>query len=309
MRSGRSIAIIVALFIPLLGGCSAQKLQSRIPEHITLYLEEESRILTLDYSEYLTGCIFAAAEPSFQHETLLSVGIACSGQALYCMENYDHSSFYGADLSDDPDHFPEWISPEALEQEYGENYPEYLKKISAIAEKASAMYPEYSGSPANTVLCRISTGLTDNGGYPYLPPLALPCDKESPEYSGSCTLTDEIVWQSLSEKTSGNILPPNHEEWFTNAKYTDGGTLITVRFGNFELTGEQLSRALGLRSSAIRITYADGMFTFTSSGIGSNTGMSVYSAERLARGGQCAEDIIRYFYPGTDIVNTGQLSF
>lgn len=305
MKAAKIISAAAAILLLLLGGCSAQGDHKRIPEQITLYLEEESRIVTLDYSEYLTGCIFAVAEPSFQYETLLAVGIACSGQALYCMENYDNSSFFGADLSDDPEHFPDWISPEELEQEYGSDYPEYLEKISEIADKASSMYPEYSGTPANTVLCRISTGLTDDGGYPYLPPHDLSCDRESPDHSASCTLTDDIVLRSLSEMTSGNILPPNHEEWFTDMKYTDGGKLITVRFGNAVLTGKQLCRALELRSSAIKITCADGMFTFTTSGIGGNTGMSVYAAERFARNGKSAEDILMYFYPGTEIENTG----
>ena len=71
-----------------------------------------------------------------------------------------------------------------------------------------------------------------------------------------------------------------------------------VRFGDSEVTGEQLRHAFGLRSSAVTITVSREDMTFTSRGCGGNTGMSAYSAERLARGGMSAEEIFAYFFPG-----------
>lgn len=74
--------------------------------------------------------------------------------------------------------------------------------------------------------------------------------------------------------------------------------MLTVRFGDSEVTGEQLRHAFGLRSSAVTITVSREDMTFTSRGCGGNTGMSAYSAERLARGGMSAEEIFAYFFPG-----------
>ncbi|MGN1340127.1 MAG: hypothetical protein ACI4WS_07530, partial [Oscillospiraceae bacterium] len=122
----------------MLCGCTPAEQGNHAPERISLYIEQESRIVAMDYAEYLTGCIFAAADPSFQHETLLAVGIACSGQALYFMsgEEYDRSVWFGADLAAGSEACPEWLSPEQLEQEYGDKYDEYYEKISKVAEEA-----------------------------------------------------------------------------------------------------------------------------------------------------------------------------
>lgn len=301
MKAKKSLFAAALMLIILLCGCSADGKRDCIPERISLYIEEENSIITMDYSEYLTGCIFAAADPSFQTETLLAAGIACSGRALYCMENSERADFLGADLSDNPELSPDWVSPEELIKEYGDDYEDYAVKITAIAKQAAMMYPEYEGKPANTILCKVSTGITDDGGLPYLPPLTLPCDKDSPYYSSSCILTDEIVRKNISSLAGSVILPPNRAEWFTDADYTEGGTLRAIRFGNNELTGEQLRQALGLRSTAIFIEQSGDIFTFTTRGAGSNTGMSLYAAERLARGGKSAIEILKFFYPGTEI--------
>ena len=84
-------------FLIMLTGCHREA-PSPAPENVTLLIEDENRILTLGFSEYLAGCIFAAADPSFQEETLLAAGIALSSQAQYCMQNCEAD--FGADLAD-----------------------------------------------------------------------------------------------------------------------------------------------------------------------------------------------------------------
>ena len=309
----RTKAVLVGalIFGTLLCGCARSEPESPVPERITLYIEQESRIVTLDYTEYLTGCIFAAADPSFQRETLFAVGIACSGQALYRMSAVDNagntgrSEWFGADLSTDTEKCPEWLSPEQLEQEYGDKYEEYFQRISGIAEEAAEIVPYYDGEPAELLLCRVSAGVTDDGGQPYLPSLRLSADKESRYCSCSTALTEEIVRKSISEAVGRVALPPDREQWFTDEERTDSGTLVSIRFGETELSGEQLRRALGLRSTNIGIKYAYGTFTFTTLGEGNNTGMSVYTAELLARGGSSAGEILEQFYPGIELKSCG----
>ncbi len=307
----RGIKAAAAIFAVILSaaalcGCSPTAKENPVPERITLYIEQESRIVTLDYADYLTGCIFACADPSFQREALLAAGIACSGQAVYRMKNEDHSRWFGADLTADPEFAPEWLSPEQLELEYGEDYEKYREKISEIARQAADILPEYEGEPANTLLCRVSSGITDDGGLPYLPPLKLSSDKESPFYSCSSALTEEIVRRSISEAVGGVSLPSDREQWFTDPEETPAGTLIKISFGGKELSGEQLRRALELRSANIGIEYSYGTFTFSTLGDGGNVGMSVWTAEKLALGGSTAEEILCQFYPEVELAYYGK---
>lgn len=299
MRYTAAICILLML-AGVLTGCTAKPRQG-LPERLTLYLTEERRIITLAREDYITGCILACTDPSFQPEALKAVAAACCGHAIYAMQGRSAGEFMGADLSDDPERCPAWVSPEEALEDYCAGQGSVSRKLSAAAEHAAALCPEYDGAAAYTPVIRCSTGTTDSGGVPWLPSLELPEDPASPWYSSTCTVTAEYVRRALREYTGSVILPPSPEDWFTEPEYTPGGVLLTVRFGGAEVAGEELQDALALRSSAITLYVSGEEMTFNVRGCGGNTGMSAYSAERLARGGMSSEEIFAYFFPGVEL--------
>ena len=270
-------------FSIMLTGCRREA-PSPAPENVTLLIEDENRILTLGISEYLAGCIFAAADPSFQEETLLAAGIALSSQAQYCMQNCEAD--FGADLAD-----------------RGDQYPEWLERVSRVAERAAKECLYYNDGPAYTPCCRVSSGVTDDGGFTYLPALKLSRDPDSPEYSASSEYTCTAVRKMLAPVTGSVVLPADKAEWFSEPQYTKNGTLRCIRFGGVELTGEQLREALGLRSAAVAITQEHDSFIFRTRGSGGGVGMSVYTADLMARSGLSAQEILQQFYPGTELID------
>ena len=70
-----------------------------------------------------------------------------------------------------------------------------------------------------------------------------------------------------------------------------------------ELSGEQLRVALGLRSAAVAITQEHDSFIFRTRGSGGGVGMSVYTADLMARSGLSAQEILQQFYPGTELID------
>ena len=68
MRFTAAICILL-MFVGVFTGCTARE-RAGLPERLTLYLTGERRIITLTREEYLTGCILACTDPSFQPETL-----------------------------------------------------------------------------------------------------------------------------------------------------------------------------------------------------------------------------------------------
>lgn len=288
------LIFIAAAFTSCSGGIA-------VPQRVTLILEEQRRIITMDITNYIAGCIYACAEPSWQQETLLAVGIAANSRALYCISSESVDIPFGADLTDDPAVCSLWTDPAAAAAEYEQTAPEFPRRVSEAAQKAAHLYVEYGGEPADTPMCILSSGKTDDGGKEYIPSLELPCDSESPELLSRCVYPSDSLIGMIKEVTGSVMLPPEHSQWFTDAEYSGGGTLLSVRFGGEELTGEQLRDILGMRSAAITIVSAYDEFEFTAKGIGENKGMSLYAAERLARGGKSAEQVIRYFFPETTV--------
>lgn len=271
------------------------------PEQVTLYIEEQQRIITLDHTDYIKGCIFACSEPSWQQETLIAAGIAANSRALYCISDESVSIPFGADLTNDPAVCSLWTDPAATAEEYEQTAPEYVQRVEEAAETAANLYVEYDGAAADTPMCLLSTGVTDDCGKPYIPSLELSCDAESPEQLSGCVYPSDSLIRMMSEVTGSVMLPPDHSQWFTDAEYTAGGTLQSVCFGGKTVTGEQLREILGMRSAAITVVSSYDEFEFTAAGIGGNTGMSLYAAERLSRGGKTARQIIEYFFPGTSV--------
>ena len=146
----------------------------------------------------------------------------------------------GADLSDDPGRCPAWISPEEALEDYCAGQESTSRKLTAAVKYAAALCPEYGGAPAYTPVFRCSTGITDDGGLPWLPSLELPEDSACPWYSSTCTVPAEYARKALRECTGSVVLPPSPGDWFTDPEYTPGGVLLTVRFGDSEVTGDVL---------------------------------------------------------------------
>ena len=70
-----------------------------------------------------------------------------------------------------------------------------------------------------------------------------------------------------------------------------------------------MTRATGKdRSKDIENTYATSptSFTFEGKGYGHGVGMSQYGAMEMAKQGYNFEEILKYYYTGVDIINSGQ---
>lgn len=90
-------------------------------------------------------------------------------------------------------------------------------------------------------------------------------------------------------------------QWFSDPVYAESGTLLYITFNGERVTGAELKRALGLRSTAITVDYTEDRFAFTCLGNGENKGMSVNAADFMSRQGSTAEEILAVFYSGAEL--------
>ena len=68
-----------------------------------------------------------------------------------------------------------------------------------------------------------------------------------------------------------------------------------------KLSGVEVRTALSLRSAAFSVVFENGAFQFTTHGYGHGVGMSQAGAIYLAEQGESYEDILSFFYPGTEL--------
>ncbi len=79
------------------------------------------------------------------------------------------------------------------------------------------------------------------------------------------------------------------------------GYVTQIKAGGVYFTGVQIRQALGLRSGAFTVKYADGVFTFTVHGYGHGVGLSQRGADYMARQGANFMEILLHYYPGATL--------
>lgn len=272
-----------------------------VPNRVTVYMKDCGEIITEDYCDFLTGCVFGLIPPESEREAIKSTACALNTLAVYRMSNKSGFENNGADLTaEENGEFP-YMSEAQIREQYGASAERYLNKVRECTEKAMQYIITYEEAPICAQMCRISSGKTDSGGFAYLAGVSAECDKEAEDWESSCALTPNAVRTALSGTAGSPHLVGNGAEWFSEPQYAASGTLTGILFGGERVSGEQLKNALGLRSAAITVSFAEDKFLFVCHGFGGNVGMSLSCAQTFALQGMKMTDILAYFYGGTEL--------
>lgn len=271
----------------------------KLPEKVTLYLEDDRKICTLTLKEYILGRLFAECPDPLAPEAMDAAACAISTTVYFRLEN-GVKPVFGADLSDAIDSY---LTPEEARTEY-DNYEEMLPLYKAAAEYGCSHIMLFDNKPVYAPLCRLSAGATDDGGEPWLKTANTERDKSSKEFTATSAFSTEQVRIALRLLCPDAKLSYDYSSWFTNAEYLPSGTLKSINYGGCDISGKELADTLGLRSNALTIEYAEDRFVFTVRGIGNNIGMSLYTADKLALLGNSSDEILNYFYSNIKITET-----
>lgn len=274
--------ILFVILIVILVNVTAKK--SPFPQKVTVYLKERSEIVSLDYSEFLEGCLRGFLPENgdlYEPQTLEALAVVVNTNALYALQNRDNFENYGADFSTG-ELFP--YTDKAVKSSE-------LARVKTAAEAAEKKYLALDGKPVQLNFCRISSGKTIPK-LPAMPSVNLPSDALSKGYLSKNAYTVNEV-RALSEIKRLREPP---EEWFSEPVYDEYGTLLSVKICGQTITGEFIKNTLGLRSAAIEIQFEDDCFVFICKGWGNNTGMSLAAADSMSRDGKTADEILAVFY-------------
>ena len=270
------------------------------PEKVTVYLSTNKQIITLNYEEFLIGCIMGSGVPSYEEEALKAIACAYNTMSIYQLSSKNGFLNNGADFSDHG--VLPYISPEEAKRTYKSSYDIYLKKAKNAVKYGISRVIMYENEPIYAAMCFLSSGVTDlSDKYPYLRVAQCPKDKKSELYESTRTFTPNQIRITLKGHAPAAKLDGNFAEWFSEPEYSSSGTLEQIYFGGAPISGKKLMNALGLESPAIEIRFSEDKFTFICHGEGGNLGISQYTANSLAQKGLEWREIIEYFYKDVHI--------
>lgn len=206
-----------------------------------------------------------------------------------------------------------------LEQKWpAEKYDSCMEKLrNAMAETENQVL-FYGDSYALVPFHHSSSGKTRSGEevlgtaeYPYLAVRDCPLDKEADDEMQVLLMEYQEI-QAKCQPFLVAVAKENAEKTyqfsdFEIQSYDSAGYVQSIRIGETVLSGEQFREALSLPSSAFSIQDVGGKLQITTAGRGHGLGMSQWTAQEMAKEGKSYEEILQYFFEGTNLTNDGKI--
>lgn len=240
--------------------------------------EHNGKESEISIEEYCIGKLAKEIPVSYKSEALKAQAVLVRTAVYQKIRENGSSAVLGDEF---------WTSEEMQKQwgmsGYGTNY----RKLKEAWEDTDGQVLMYGENLANAPFCRLTNGNTRDGkevlgseDYPYLKIRECPLDIEAKEQIQT-TVVDDMDAEVTATDTAG---------------YVTG-----VRVGQEQMSGEEFRTAQGLASSCFTLQKYDGKLRIVTRGVGHGLGMSQYTANEMAKEGKSYEEILAYFFEGTEM--------
>lgn len=271
----------------------------RIPD-----TEEADGVTEMKWTDYLAGILAEEVSEDCQTETMKAQAVLIRTQIYRTLEN-----------SEDKILADSYLSREEMEDKWGaENYGKYYEKYIRAVEETDDTVVMYNDTYAWMPFHQSSNGMTRSAAevlgsndYPYIAVRECPLDKEADEEIQTFTFSyvdiqklcrDFLVAEQDGEKAAQGYA----FEDFEIKAYDSAGYVSELRIGNTVCTGDQFRDALSLPSSAFSFSEdGDDRVKITTTGKGHGMGMSIWTADQMAKEGKTYEEILAFFFEGTEL--------
>ncbi len=301
------ILVLAAALCPFAGaplrrlqpGCSAQATNSST---VTLLRTATGRRETLPTDDYLLGVLAAEADPQTESEALRALCVACRSYTLHLQKE-------GKPLSDDPAACQGYWDDERRRREWGNAYESRMQRLREALDAAGNETLLWQGVPILAAYHALSPGRTESSAVvwgralPYLQSVVADGDVLSPKVETQITLS-RAEFLKAAEKLKGTNLQTTARTPVGKSVTTESGFVKRIRIGDRACSGAAVRDAFRLPSAFFTLKQTKDSFTFTVHGIGHGVGMSLNSADFMARQGSGYREILQHFYPGTTLAGT-----
>lgn len=199
-----------------------------------------------------------------------------------------------------------------MKKKWGTKYEENLKKCQQAAQETKGIVLWYHETFAWTPFHQSSNGKTrdvqevlGNADYPYITAKECPLDKAAEdeiqvhliEYKEIQKRCREFLVAEEQKKAENGY---GYED-FEIQEWDSSGYVRKMRIGETICTGDQFRDALKLPSSSFSFYESPYGLKIATVGKGHGFGMSQWTAQEMAKDGKNYEEILQFFYEGTEL--------
>ena len=271
-------------------------LNDKVKKEETIYLvrSKTGDIVEMELEEYLKGVVYAEMPSSFNIEALKAQAVAARTYTKFKMADSTH-------ICDNPSHCQAW-----LENDYSENF----EKVSKAVEETRGKTVSYMGETIEAFFHSSSGGKTESSkevwgkDIPYLVPVESPNEDK---IMSTFFSEKEVTYKELKTLIN-NYLGKNQvttEKLKNKIKIisrTEGDRVNEIKIDKASFSGASIRGILELRSTNFDIELKEKSVVFKVKGYGHGVGMSQWGAEVMAREGKDYEEILKYYYPNTEVI-------
>lgn len=261
-----------------------------VDEQVMLAVELSGEERELCLRDYLIGVVMGEMPAEFPQEALKAQAVAARTFTLRRVEQ-------GGILSDDPAVCQAYTDPGTAETKWGENWEEYLEKITQAVEATDGQVLYYNGTLISATYFSCSGGKTESaqavwgGDVPYLVSVDSPGEENSTVYESTVSVST-VEFLNALEIESPSV---------SQVTYTEGGGVDTMVIDGKTVSGTEMRRLFGLKSTLFSMEISENAVDFRVRGYGHRVGMSQYGAKAMAETGMNYEEILKWYYTGVEI--------
>lgn len=261
-------------------------------------LMEDGSICQMDMDTYLTAVVLMEMPAEFEAEALKAQAVVARTYALKRFSSGE--KHVGAAVCTDSTCCQGYRSEADYLSAGGSGSD--IDKVRQAVLATTGQVLAYNGALIEATYFSCSGGMTEDAKavwgaeIPYLQAIESPGEEAAAHYTDTVTFSADEFADLLGAEMSGQ---PG--TWMESVTYTAGGGVDTMRLCGADYPGTVLRQRLGLRSTAFVMTAVGDTITVTTKGFGHRVGMSQYGADAMAVQGSTYDEILAYYYQGTQL--------
>ena len=199
-----------------------------------------------------------------------------------------------------------YLGEDALRKAWGKKYEQNIEKIRAAVSATEGLVVTFEGKLISALYHASSGPYTENSEAVFAVALPYLVSVDSFEGEAEMITVQEIDLETAVRKINAlfpeaDLSVPLGSSEFEILSRTSAGRVQLISVGQTVLSGAQIRKALGLKSTRFTVSVGDTTVVFTCLGYGHGVGMSQTGANEMAKDGASFDEILLHFYTGTTI--------
>lgn len=257
----------------------------------------KNRIDNVRLEEYVVGAVGGEMPVSFSLEALKAQAVASRSYVLKKQENNKDGTYDVVDTTSNQ----VYLDDDDLKEKWKDSYVSYINKVREAVNETSMEYLEYNGEIANTMFFSTSNGYTEDSqvvfseDIPYLKSVDSKWDESiSSSFNYEVEMSLDDFYKKLDLNYDKNLS-------IVLLDRSSSGRIISLKINGKLFTGREVYNKLKIRSTDFAIIQEGEKVKIKTKGFGHGVGMSQYGANALAKRHKTYDEILKYYYQGTNL--------